>query len=288
MDVARNCLFSREALYRWVDAAPTTRRHSPVIWVTRWSGKRSLRVSSVVNGQPSHQFANSSIVGLYRPSATAHCDSSTGRPPSPVRCRFSHHFIIHPPCLSEFQSCNRRLNLWNCWTFHPFLQLVFNLNELNWCDEGNAVDSMADIIIIMITHSTSFWQVEYSCNRDYELRSGRQLRLCQEDGTWSGSSPVCQRNQFHLLNQFDHLSIIIRVLITQLFGAVIECGEPDLPVGGYITGFDFTIHSVITYHCEPGHLLSGQRTRNCTGDQTWTGVAPSCTCKPQWNWIILF
>ena len=121
-------------------------------------------------------------------------------------------------------------------------------------------------------------QVEYSCDRDYELYSGRQLRLCQEDGTWSGSSPACRRNRFLFIKYLnDQLKTCNN---NRSFDAVIECGEPDLPVGGYITGFDFSIHSVITYHCEPGHLLGGQLTRNCTRDQTWSGVAPSCTCKP--------
>lgn len=103
----------------------------------------------------------------------------------------------------------------------------------------------------LINATTTFAsQVEYSCHEDYRLESGRKLRLCQEDGTWSGTAPICK---------------------------LVECVEPDLPLGGYITGFDFTIHSVINYHCERGHLLRGQRTRNCTRDQTWSGEAPSCT-----------
>lgn len=61
--------------------------------------------------------------------------------------------------------------------------------------------------------------------------------------------------------------------------AVIECEEPDVPSGGYVTGFDFTIHSEIVYHCEVGHILSGDTMRKCLPTGTWSGNPPSCTCK---------
>lgn len=40
------------------------------------------------------------------------------------------------------------------------------------------------------THFAS--QVTYTCESDYRLQ-GRPTRLCQEDGTWSSSPPVCKR-----------------------------------------------------------------------------------------------
>ena len=59
---------------------------------------------------------------------------------------------------------------------------------------------------------------------------------------------------------------------------MIECEEPDVPSGGYVTGFDFTIHSEIVYHCEVGHILSGDTMRKCLPTGAWSGNPPSCTC----------
>ena len=33
--------------------------------------------------------------------------------------------------------------------------------------------------------------VNITCNKGYKLTFGSQLRTCQENGTWSGSLPVC-------------------------------------------------------------------------------------------------
>ena len=34
----------------------------------------------------------------------------------------------------------------------------------------------------------------YTCNTDYEL-TGSNTRICQTDGSWSGSDPVCERSE---------------------------------------------------------------------------------------------
>lgn len=34
-------------------------------------------------------------------------------------------------------------------------------------------------------------KITYSCNIGYEMQSGDLERICQDDGTWSGSPVVC-------------------------------------------------------------------------------------------------
>ena len=36
---------------------------------------------------------------------------------------------------------------------------------------------------------------------------------------------------------------------------------------------------VATYTCDPGFILNGEPTRNCSSDGTWSGMAPTCERK---------
>lgn len=60
---------------------------------------------------------------------------------------------------------------------------------------------------------------------------------------------------------------------------VITCGEPEVPPGGYVTGYDFNIHSKIEFHCEPGYLLVGQSEMICTTQGEWNDTSPTCDCE---------
>ena len=104
----------------------------------------------------------------------------------------------------------------------------------------------------LLNSSTTFGSmVTYVCDQDYELQ-GQSRRVCQEDGTWSAAPPTCK---------------------------LIQCDEPSLPSGGLVTGFDFTVHSTISYHCQAGHQLIGQKTSKCLPARTWSNPAPLCVCK---------
>lgn len=65
--------------------------------------------------------------------------------------------------------------------------------------------------------------------------------------------------------------------------AVITCGEPEVPPGGYVVGYDFNVHSKIEFHCEPGYLLTGQSLLECTSQGEWSGSPPACQCKCVWS-----
>ena len=89
----------------------------------------------------------------------------------------------------------------------------------------------------------------YSCNTNYEL-SGARTRICQNDGSWSGRAPTCTR---------------------------IVCSNLPNPSNGQVTfSSGVFVGSRATYTCDSGYLISGQSTRTCQGDGTWTGTAPTC------------
>ncbi|XP_029694158.1 CUB and sushi domain-containing protein 3-like isoform X4 [Takifugu rubripes] len=100
--------------------------------------------------------------------------------------------------------------------------------------------------------------VTFSCFAP-NLLVGSSTRLCQEDGTWSGSQPRC-----------------IEPTRT-------TCENPGTPEHGfmnYTTGFK--VGSRVDFQCQQGHLLQGSTNRLCLPDLTWTGVQPTCiphSCK---------
>ncbi|XP_077382387.1 CUB and sushi domain-containing protein 3-like isoform X4 [Festucalex cinctus] len=101
-------------------------------------------------------------------------------------------------------------------------------------------------------------EVTFSCSAPYVL-VGSTTRMCQEDGTWSGSQPRC-----------------IEPTRT-------TCGNPGVPEHGfmnYTTGFK--VGSRVDFQCQQGHILQGSITRLCLPDLTWTGTPPTCiphSCK---------
>lgn len=89
----------------------------------------------------------------------------------------------------------------------------------------------------------------YECSADYWL-DGPTARICLKDGKWSGERPYC---------------------------ILINCGEPEIPHGGYVTGYSFEVGAEVQYHCEGGHYSTGDMKRVCTREATWSGETPNCT-----------
>ena len=69
------------------------------------------------------------------------------------------------------------------------------------------------------------------------------------------------------------------VLIISNKFAVITCETPNVPPGSYVVGYDYNIHSMIEYHCDPGHILRGEKQLRCLETGEWSGEAPFCECK---------
>uniref|UniRef100_A0A7N4PW30 CUB and Sushi multiple domains 3 n=1 Tax=Sarcophilus harrisii TaxID=9305 RepID=A0A7N4PW30_SARHA len=101
-------------------------------------------------------------------------------------------------------------------------------------------------------------EVSFSCNTPFIL-VGSSTRICQADGTWSGSSPHC-----------------IEPTRT-------SCENPGVPRhGSQNNTFGFQVGNVIQFYCKKGHLLQGSTTRTCLPDLTWSGIQPEClphSCK---------
>uniref|UniRef100_A0A8C1SG25 CUB and Sushi multiple domains 3 n=1 Tax=Cyprinus carpio TaxID=7962 RepID=A0A8C1SG25_CYPCA len=101
-------------------------------------------------------------------------------------------------------------------------------------------------------------EVSFSCMAPY-IPVGSTTRICQADGTWSGSQPHC-----------------IEPTRT-------TCENPGMPRYGSLNRtFGFKVGSMVSFQCQPGHLLQGSTTRLCQADLTWSGTQPECiphSCK---------
>ncbi|XP_013391007.1 sushi, von Willebrand factor type A, EGF and pentraxin domain-containing protein 1 [Lingula anatina] len=95
-------------------------------------------------------------------------------------------------------------------------------------------------------------QLVYRCDEGYEIR-GPETRVCQQDqettGKFSGFNPLCE---------------------------AVSCGEPGTPQHGEREGNSFKFGDVVTYKCNKGYKLEGQKSRRCMATKTWTGNDPTC------------
>nr|XP_021324426.1 complement factor B isoform X1 [Danio rerio] len=90
----------------------------------------------------------------------------------------------------------------------------------------------------------------YSCSSDYKFR-GSKVRVCQPNGKWNGSTPICGRDSDH-------------------------CPDPGVPPGSSRTGSIFNIDDEVTYHCDSPLTLIGSKVRKCLDDGQWSGTEPQC------------
>ena len=93
----------------------------------------------------------------------------------------------------------------------------------------------------------------YTCNSGYTL-VGRDTRTCQDDGSWSGTPPICRR---------------------------IRCADLPGITNGEVT-FSGSINfpgTTATYTCIIGYTIAGGATRTCLESGQWSGIEPICTGK---------
>lgn len=95
------------------------------------------------------------------------------------------------------------------------------------------------------------------CQPGYDLR-GSSLRICREDGTWSGTETEC-------------------IMKT--------CPTLMVPKNGNMicTTDDFSFNTVCRFTCDTGYKLVGSRKRMCMALSYWDGLNTRCreiTCRP--------
>ncbi|KAM9805516.1 CUB and sushi domain-containing protein 3-like isoform 3-T3 [Syngnathus typhle] len=93
-------------------------------------------------------------------------------------------------------------------------------------------------------------KVRFTCAVGHTLY-GSAERICFPNGTWSGRQPFCKP---------------------------VQCANPGTPAHGRVSRVDGTTFShSIAYSCMEGYFLSGQPSRQCLANGTWSGIAPNCT-----------
>uniref|UniRef100_I3J3P2 CUB and Sushi multiple domains 3 n=1 Tax=Oreochromis niloticus TaxID=8128 RepID=I3J3P2_ORENI len=101
-------------------------------------------------------------------------------------------------------------------------------------------------------------EVSFSCAPPLIL-VGTATRLCESDGTWSGTQPRC------------------------IEPTKTSCDNPGTPRYGSLNRtYGFKVGSVVSFQCQPGHLIQGSSSRTCQPDLTWSGMQPECiphACK---------
>ncbi len=108
----------------------------------------------------------------------------------------------------------------------------------------------------------------HSCNTGY-THTGDSVRLCQNDRTWSGSTPTCQGED----NQNSPATEYSISLLTVFCGPPpsITNGSPGQPTSTMIGG-------EVTYTCDTGFILTGSETITCFSTGKWSS-SPSCQSK---------
>ncbi|XP_060780908.1 CUB and sushi domain-containing protein 1a [Neoarius graeffei] len=92
--------------------------------------------------------------------------------------------------------------------------------------------------------------LRFTCEAGYMLM-GSSERTCLQNGSWSGTQPVCE---------------------------AVSCGNPGTPAYARIVFSDgMHFSSSVSYVCWEGYKTTGLTTRHCTTNGTWTGSAPDCT-----------
>ena len=61
---------------------------------------------------------------------------------------------------------------------------------------------------------------------------------------------------------------------------LIGCGDPGIPKNGARTASTFTFPNTVTYSCNIGFQLVGNRRRHCLSTGQWSGALPTCQSKP--------
>lgn len=96
-------------------------------------------------------------------------------------------------------------------------------------------------------------RVSYGCSSGFMLNGARE-RVCLPNGRWSESAPKCLETNCSIPPPIPNGKVDI---------FAIQSGHPS-------SG------NLVLYSCNIGYMLSGNSTRMCESDGTWSGKAPVC------------
>ena len=118
------------------------------------------------------------------------------------------------------------------------------------------------------TVATMFGSVaNYSCDNGHEI-VGPSTRICQANGSWSDTDPLC-KGKVEKLDQFYSCDNIVIYL-------AVDCGNVDPPSNGDVNAPETTFQAVATYSCISGYSLVGDSIQTCQANGSWSGQIPQC------------
>ncbi|XP_064476715.1 sushi, von Willebrand factor type A, EGF and pentraxin domain-containing protein 1-like [Ornithodoros turicata] len=153
----------------------------------------------------------------------------------------------------------------------------------------------------------------FRCNPGFKL-SGNSIRVCQQNGTWSGEDPVCESKKCQVLkppknghmtcttDRFDFdtecdfgcnegymligsrrrtcLSIALWDGLPSICRPV-TCPSLVTPENGYLqprhcSETKLSVGETCHYRCKDGFTLTGNGERECSSTGSWSGAIPAC------------
>ncbi|XP_051779568.1 inactive serine protease PAMR1 isoform X2 [Erpetoichthys calabaricus] len=123
-------------------------------------------------------------------------------------------------------------------------------------------------------------EFDYSCRYDYvEVRDGDNVDA-QVIGRFCGNErppPIRSTgHSLHVLFVSDGYKSFDGFHLSFAESSVVMCRSPAVPPHGMITGDDFRFGAQVTFHCEAGFHLEGNRKATCQLDGTWSSEMPLC------------
>ena len=125
----------------------------------------------------------------------------------------------------------------------------------------------------------------HRCNTGYVL-SGREVRTCQSDRTWSEVDITCLRKMLQIIMPGRILMtwfvfvLCVCIRYTQLIMYTATCTDlPHLTNGAIAyspTSTPRLVRTTATFRCDNGYVLSGGTVRTCQSDRTWSRRSITC------------
>ncbi|XP_033009862.1 complement receptor type 1 [Lacerta agilis] len=195
-------------------------------------------------------------------TATIHCLSSGTWDQSVPHCKSKQDSTSIP--LSEIQ-CQQPTKILNGDHSHQELSVFISGMSVNYtCEPASSSFILSEIRCQQPSkiqngdHShqelsvfTSGMSVKYTCEPGYSL-NGEATIYCTPSGTWSAPAPHCK---------------------------MIQCpSPPNVQHGNYSApeSIQHTNGKSVNYSCQPGYVLIGEATLNCTASGVWSLPAPHC------------